>query len=519
MIRNFAVRRWFALFFVVALILGPQAAATAADRDALLAATASITKDELKNHIDVLADDTFEGREAGSRGGRAAGNYILKAFESYGLVPAGEGGTYVQSFNGSSRNILGLVEGSDPQLKQQTILVGAHYDHVGYGRRTNSFGPWGYIHNGADDNASGVSGLLEIVDAVKKLPEAPKHSILFACWDGEEQGLLGSRHWVGHPTIPLARIALAVNMDMIGRMKNGKLEVLGSRSGAGFRRFVSEANLDSAATIDFDWTLKADSDHWPFYERHIPILMFHTGLHEDYHRPSDDAHRINQQGLEGVARIVFRMLARVADADQIPTFREAVLRESAALAGSLEQPVPAQPPRFGIPFKVEEGDPPKIILTGLTPGAPAYKSGLKVGDQILEIQGEPIRDVDRFRLQLLAAHGQTTFLVKREGNETPLLIKVTPAGEPIRIGLSWRADPGEPGTVILTQVIYGSPAHIAGLKLRDRIYSVGGQAFKTTDEFVTLLGTAPSPIEMVVEREGKLQTLTLTVLDEPPAAE
>src|SRR5947207_5345238 len=127
------VRPWcrFALAgALLALVVPP--AARAVDRSALAIAAASITKDELKAHVDVLADDTFEGRETGSRGARAAANYVLKAFERHGAAPAGEGGTYFQSFNAASRNILGLVEGSDPRLKEQTIVIGAHYDHVGY---------------------------------------------------------------------------------------------------------------------------------------------------------------------------------------------------------------------------------------------------------------------------------------------------------------------------------------------------------------------------------------------------
>src|SRR5947208_11154718 len=148
--------------------------AQAADRAALATAAASITKDELKTYVDVLADDTLEGRETGSRGARAAANYVFKAFEKLGAAPAGDGGTYFQSFNASSRNVLSIVEGSDPRLKDQTIVIGAHYDHVGYGSSRNSYGPIGYIHNGADDNASGVAGLLEVLDAVKHLSEAPR---------------------------------------------------------------------------------------------------------------------------------------------------------------------------------------------------------------------------------------------------------------------------------------------------------------------------------------------------------
>ena len=139
-------------------------------------------------------------------------------------------------------------------------MLGAHYDHVGYGRSNNSFGPVGYIHNGADDNASGVAGLLEVLDALRTLPVAPKRSILLACWDGEEAGLLGSRHWVGRPTIPLSRVAFDINIDMIGRMANGRMEIYGVRTAKGLRRLVSEANGPGPATIDFDFKLKSDWD-------------------------------------------------------------------------------------------------------------------------------------------------------------------------------------------------------------------------------------------------------------------
>lgn len=492
--------------------------ASAVDRDVLAAATASITKGELKNYVDVLADDTFEGRETGSRGGRAAANYVMKAMEQLGATPAGDGGTYFQPFQANSRNILGFVEGSDPRLKEQVIVIGAHYDHVGYGSARNSYGPTGYIHNGADDNASGVAGLLEVLDAVKRLPSPPRRSILFACWDGEEGGLHGSRHWVTHPTVPLSRVIIDINTDMIGRLKNGQMELLGSRTAPGLRRLVSEANGSGPLAILFDWKLKPDSDHWPFYEHRIPYLMFHTGLHGEYHRPSDDAHLINHDGLAAVTKLIFEFTVRLADDEYVPIFRDAARSEAGSSPASLEQPVSPQAPRFGLPFRMEPGDEPKFIVTALTPGSPAEKSGIRPGDRLLEFQGQPLNDEARFRLQLLGSAGETTFLVQRPGMETPQLYKITPLGDPIRVGITWRLDDGEPGTVIVNQVIYGSAAHAAGLRVADRIYSVSGRSFKNQDEFLTLLSNATSPLEMTVEREGRVRTVTLNLLEDRPSA-
>ncbi|MBW8883333.1 MAG: M28 family peptidase [Planctomycetia bacterium] len=472
--RNFKLAVHISLAALMSLLT--IASSQAADRAALATAAASITKDELKTYVDVLADDTLEGRETGSRGGRAAANYLFKAFEKLGAAPAGDGGTYFQSFNAASRNVVAIVEGSDARLKDQAIVIGAHYDHVGYGNARNSYGPTGYIHNGADDNASGVAGLLEVLDAVKTLPTPPRRSI-------------------------------------------GHLEILGSRTAPGLRRLVSEANGEGPTTILFDWKLKPDSDHWPFYEHRVPFLFFHTGLHGDYHRPSDDAHLINHDGLAAATRIIFQLAMQVADSESVPVFRDAARNESASSPASLEQPNTFQPPRFGLPFRIEPGEPAKFIVTALNPGSPAEKSGIKPGDRLLEFQGQPIDDEAELRLHLLAAHGETTFLVKRPGNETPLFFKVTPSGDPIRVGITWRLDDGEPGTVIVNQVIYGSAAHAAGLKVGDRVYSVGRRPFRTQDEFVSLLTTAASPLEMLVERDGRLHTAVLKLLEESPAAE
>ena len=507
--------RTLVLNFGFALSLVASGTATAIERAEILAAVSSITKEEAQELINILADDSFEGREAGSRGGRAAGNLLMKEFEKAGLTPAGDGKSYFQDFQGSSRNILGLLEGSDRLLKHEIILLGAHYDHVGYGRATNSLGPIGYIHNGADDNASGVSGVLEIAEAVRQLGTPPRRSILFALWDAEEQGLLGSQHWLTSPTLDKSRIVAAVNLDMIGRLRDSRLEVFGTRTGTNMRRIVSYANRDAGLDLDFSWTLKADSDHWSFFRQSIPSIMFHTRLHDDYHRPSDDPHTINAQGVENVSRLALLTVLELAERDGAHAFRESSRGEHAGTRAWLEQPVAPQAPRWGIPFEWK-GEPGNIVLTGVSPGSPADRAGLKTGDRVVAFRGKPIQSEERFRLELLGAAGECAFTVERDGAGSLLEIKVTPAGSPIRVGVTWRTDDAEPGSVVLTQVVYGSAANNAGLAIRDRIYTVNGKQFANEDEFATLLATSSTPLHLEVERQGRVSTVRLDVLDPRP---
>jgi Zn-dependent M28 family amino/carboxypeptidase len=131
------------------------------------------------------------------------------------LQPAGHDGAYFQLFGPGYRNILGIIPGSDPALSNQFVLISAHYDHVGYGTRRNSNGPIGYIHNGADDNASGTAAVLELVEAFQRLAIPPRRSVLFVLWDGEEKGLLGSLHWLSYPTVALENVRLMINLDMV----------------------------------------------------------------------------------------------------------------------------------------------------------------------------------------------------------------------------------------------------------------------------------------------------------------
>ena len=277
--------------------------------------------------VDWLADEQREGREAGTQGGRAAGEYLAQEYARCHLRGGGTEG-YFQPFPPNYRNVMAIVAGSDPKLRDQVILVGAHYDHIGYGGGGLSLAGYGAIHPGADDNASGTAAVVGLAKAWTMLNGSPKRSVLFANWDGEEKGLLGSRYWVAQPTVPLAHLAAALNLDMVGRLRDNHLIVYGSRSGYGWRRLLSLQNGDAGLNLDFTWTLEARADHYSFFAADIPVLMFHTGMHDDYHRPSDVAARINSRGIEQVTRLLFALVYDLANRPAVPEFRAAAAYET-----------------------------------------------------------------------------------------------------------------------------------------------------------------------------------------------
>jgi Peptidase family M28/PDZ domain len=425
-----------ALSFALLLAAFAATPAVAATNSALATAVDSITDNELYHHVEVLADDVFEGRAAGSRGGHAAAKYVLDQIKNEGLTPAGDKDGYVQSFEDDCRNILLLRPGDDPFVEKEVIVVGAHYDHVGYGKRRNSFGPVGEIHNGADDNASGTSLLLEMIQAFSISGLKTRRSILFAFWDGEENGLVGSRYWIAHPTVPLDRVKLDITIDMVGRLRDERLLVLGTRSGYGLRRLFSDA-ADEPLWLDFSWDLSANSDHWPFLEHNIPVALIHTGLHSDYHRPTDDVEKINRVGMGEVGRYLLMALIKVADEDHLPTFRGAVRRETEKMRRALEQPLPlvslanwpAGEPRLrlGITWREDDAEPGSVFLTRVVKGSPAETAGLQPGDRIDVFDGQPFADGAALRTainaQLDAGHPKLNMLVERRGHVRTVTLK------------------------------------------------------------------------------------------------
>jgi hypothetical protein len=417
-------------------ILIPASASLAAN-NSLAAATASITDAELYRHVEVLADDIYEGRAAGSRGGHAAAKYVLDQLRADGLTEPADKGVEVQTFKDRCRNILVLFPGDDPPVETNVIVIGAHYDHVGYGKSSNNLVPQGRIHNGADDNASGTSVLLEMIQAFTTPGLKTRRSILFAFWDSEENGLVGSRHWISHPTLPIDQVKLNITLDMVGRLRDQRLQVLGTRSGYGLRRLFS-GPVDEPLWLDFAWELRANSDHWPFLERGIPAAAIHTGLHSDYHRPTDDVEKINAAGMQDVARYLLAVLIKAANEDRLPTFRSTFKRETDQHRRVLEQPLPpaslanwpqgAPRPRLGIAWREDDAEPNSVLLTRVVHGTPAAAADLAVGDRLYELDNEPFANGDALlnaiHARLDAGNPAIAFRIERRGHIQTVTVPV-----------------------------------------------------------------------------------------------
>ncbi|MBM4092393.1 MAG: M28 family peptidase [Planctomycetes bacterium] len=488
------------------IVWGASAPLQAIEREAILAAMESISVDELHEHVAFLASDALEGRQAGSRGGQMAGDYLVKLLQKDLAREHSGNGVFTQTFGNGYRNILGVLEGRDPQLKKQFILIGAHYDHVGYGSREDSFGPIGQIHNGADDNASGTAVLGEVMQAFTVLSEPPRRSILFAWWDAEEKGLLGSKHWLSTPTVPLENLAFSFNMDMVGRLRDGRADVYGVRTAEGLRSLVSRQNTEIGLTLSFVWDIDHNGDHHPFFERRIPFLMLHTGLHNNYHRPSDDVEHINAGGMRDIALLVFRTALELAESDHVPSFRDESRQETNRHRAQFERVYPPKPPRLGIEWhsdKVAGG----LRVARVTPGSAAAEAGIKPGDRIDRFAGEPVVDSDTFQMQVLAAAGPVAITLTRPGQSEPVELQVPLRGTPERLGISWLADSADPATVILSRVTAGSAADRAGLRPGDRVYAVSDRTFRGNIEFRNLVAVLESPLQFLVERHGVLRTV------------
>jgi len=499
--------------------LAPLAVRATERSASYLAALESITAGELQGHVDYLADDRLEGRQSGKPGGRAAGDYLAEQLARLELQGAGDDGGYFQNFRPNYRNVLAVLRGSDPKLRGELVVVGAHYDHIGYGHagKKLSRGPVGHVHNGADDNASGTAALVELAGAFAMLAEPPKRTVLFACFDAEETGMHGSKHWAEHPNVPLQDVAAMVNFDMVGRLRDERLTVFGTRTGVGLRRLVCLAGAGSGLLLDFSWELRSNTDHYVFFERRVPVLFFHTGMHEQYHTPHDDPEHINRQGMQQVARLAFGVVYELAVQPEPLRFRSQAGEEHNGTRGQVLRQRPKLADRLGVAWRPgrDEGD--GVVLSRVGRGSPAARAGLEPGDRIVRFAEREVRDGEDLRAAVMTARSPATLSLLREGNDVPLKLSVELDHEPVRLGVTWRTDEADPGGIILTHVIPRTAAAEAGLRPGDRIYRVGDRDVTGEAEFVRLVRTLTGRVELLVERDGRVRTVVVQ-LDASPLA-
>tara|TARA_B100000470_G_scaffold221376_1_gene211610 strand:- start:6904 stop:8721 length:1818 start_codon:yes stop_codon:yes gene_type:complete len=309
----------------------------------------------------------------------------------------------------TATNVIGFIEGSDPILNKEYIIVGAHYDHLGYGgHMSGSLNPDSMqIHNGADDNASGIAGILELSHKLMMNKKLLGRSIIAICFDAEEKGLLGSKFYTQTPTKDLEQTAIMINMDMIGRLNEKPITV----GGVGSAKTLSE----TIEVVQKNHTLKIDknisgmdfgrSDHASFYREDIPVLFFFTGAHQDYHKPSDDWDKIDYQGEKEVLNFVYDLIVQLSTNKEKPIFTEIANDNS-----------DNQSPSFNVTLGVIPSYGSQKIgmeIDGISrKNGPADKAGIKKGDIIIEINNKKIRNIYDYMARLAELNSGDKIIVK-----------------------------------------------------------------------------------------------------------
>jgi hypothetical protein len=308
---------------------------------------------------------------------------------------------------GRTDNVIGVLPGRDARLREEAVVIGAHYDHLGRGGE-GSLAPdaGGAIHHGADDNASGVAALLGLARAFAEAGGAPR-TLVFAAFSGEEMGLLGSAHYVRQPVHPLDRTVLMLNLDMIGRLRQRTLYVGGTDSGHGLRELVT------AQTGGLTLSLKGDpfgrSDHTSFYTAGRPVLFLFTGAHADYHRPSDTWDTIDAAGLAEVTAFAGRVVQAAAAVAVPPAYVRVAAPPGSGRGG--------YGPYFGVIPDFGESERGGVRVGGVRPGSPAEKAGVRTGDLIVAFSGLSVRTLEDFTFALRGRRpgDRVEVTVEREG--------------------------------------------------------------------------------------------------------
>ena len=379
-------------------------------------------ENKMKADVVFLADDALEGRQTGTEGERKAAEYLEGRFEELGMLPKGTDG-YFQDFSFkpktdphkevefemnptdstiTGRNILGYFDNQ----ADQTIVIGAHYDHLGYGGDGSLYrGEEKAIHNGADDNASGVAVMLDLAAKLKNSNTG--NNYLFMAFSGEEMGLLGSNYFAKNPTVDSEKINYMINLDMVGRLKaDSTLAVYGVGTSPIFKQVLNASN-DRFKLVENESGV-GPSDHTSFYLIDVPVLHFFTGQHEDYHKPGDDSEKINYEGMEAISNYITEL---VTDLD-----------DNGELAFRTTKNESEEVPRFKvglgvIPDYLYDGE--GMRIDGVSEDKPAQRAGLQKGDIVIKLGDSAVVDMMSYMraLSVFEAGSKTKAVVKRDGQE------------------------------------------------------------------------------------------------------
>ncbi|SRX53740.1 M20/M25/M40 family metallo-hydrolase [Aequorivita sp. CIP111184] len=375
----------------------------------------------MKEDVSVLANDSLNGRKTGSEDEKKAAEYIATRFTDLGLQPKGTDG-YLQKFtfkasknphqeaeftsenNDSTEtgeNVIAYLDNKS----ENTVVIGAHYDHLGMGGEGSLYREGPAIHNGADDNASGVAIMLHLADSLQKKDSPKNNNYLFIAFSGEEEGLLGSNYFVKNPTIDTKKVTYMLNMDMVGRLNSeNALAVYGLGTSPILKQTVN-ANAGSLKIIENESGV-GPSDHTSFYLADIPVLHFFTGQHEDYHKPSDDTEKVNFDGMDIISNYIFSIIKDLDSQPKLP-FRK-TKNESEAVPD----------------FKVTLGVVPDYLFSGkgmridgVSEEKPAQKAGLQKGDIVVKMGEFEVTDMMSYMKSLSKFEkGETaTVTINRNG--------------------------------------------------------------------------------------------------------
>ncbi len=403
------------------------------NRPALADLPPVFSEKRLMEHVSYLASADLEGRGIGSAGLQAAAEYIAERFAEIGLKPGLHDGSWHQSFQLESGpdgvpvetvNVIGFLPGSNRDWSEQSVIVSAHYDHLGRGWPDVHQGDEGLVHAGADDNASGVAVMIELARNLATA-DPPPRNLVFVGFSAEEAGRAGSKYFVGHPSpFPLEGVRGVINLDTVGRLFDGQVSVLGTGTadewqhifrGSSFVTGVESRNVPESAEA---------SDQMSFIERGIPGVQIFTQAHADYHRPSDTADMVDGAGLVKVATFVKEAVAYMASREEPLTVTIDSQQGERPTSAASRGPSTSRRVRIGtIPDFAFQG--PGVKIDSVAPGSPAEKAGLQAGDILLSIDHRETTDLRTYSniLKTLEA-GQVVTVTVRRGDEE-MAVKVT----------------------------------------------------------------------------------------------